>query len=45
MMQVMKDIGGVEMPDYFARLTPEARSEATNGETPESVATVERKAK
>jgi flotillin len=24
MMQVMKDIGGVEMPEYVARLTPEA---------------------
>jgi flotillin len=45
MMQVMKDIGGVEMPDYFARLTPEARGEATNGEAPESVVTVEPKAK
>jgi flotillin len=26
MMQVMKDIGGVEMPEYLARLTPEART-------------------
>jgi flotillin len=25
MMQVMKDIGGVEMPEYLARLTPESR--------------------
>src|SRR5262249_54306342 len=24
MMQVMKDVGGVEMPEYIARLTPEA---------------------
>jgi flotillin len=24
MMQVMKDVGGVEMPEYLARLTPEA---------------------
>jgi flotillin len=28
MMQVMKDIGGVEMPEYLAKLTPE-----TNGHT------------
>jgi len=26
MMQVMKDIGGVEMPEYLARLTPDPRS-------------------
>ncbi len=26
MMQVLKDIGGVEMPEYLARLTPEARA-------------------
>jgi flotillin len=26
MMQVMKDIGGVEMPEYLARLMPETRS-------------------
>ncbi len=25
MMQVMKDIGGVEMPEYLARLTPETK--------------------
>ncbi len=30
MMQVMKDIGGVEMPEYVARLSPEA----SNGNTP-----------
>jgi flotillin len=24
-MQVMKDVGGVEVPEYFARLTPDAR--------------------
>ena len=29
MMQVMKDIGGVELPEYLARLTPEA--EPSNG--------------
>jgi flotillin len=28
MMQVMKDIGGVEMPEYLARLTPEAPARA-----------------
>src|SRR5262249_9200352 len=27
MMQIMKDIGGVELPDYIARLTPDARKE------------------
>ncbi len=26
MMQVLKDIGGVEMPEYLARLTPEPRA-------------------
>jgi flotillin len=26
MMQVLKDIGGVEMPEYLARLTPEPKS-------------------
>jgi flotillin len=45
MMQVMKDIGGVDMPDYFARLTPEARGATTNGEAVESVVTVEPKGK
>ena len=25
MMQVMKDIGGVEMPEYLARFSPEGR--------------------
>ena len=35
MMQVMKDIGGVEMPEYLARLTPE--QEMPNGAaTPEA---------
>ena len=27
MMQIMKDIGGVELPDYIAKLTPEARGD------------------
>ena len=27
MMQVMKDIGGVEMPEYLARLTPEGKAD------------------
>jgi hypothetical protein len=34
MMQVMKDIGGVEMPEYLARLSPEpppAAPETKNG--------------
>jgi flotillin len=36
MMQVMKDIGGVEMPEYLAKLTPEETAKtASNGvETP-----------
>ena len=25
MMQVMKDIGGVEMPEFLARLSPDAK--------------------
>ncbi|MBI3468151.1 MAG: hypothetical protein HY000_34530 [Planctomycetes bacterium] len=38
-MQVMKDIGGVEVPEYFARLSPEARPDksavaAGDGPTP-----------
>jgi flotillin len=32
MMQVMKDVGGVEMPEYLARLTPD--SPAPNGANP-----------
>jgi flotillin len=31
MMQVMKDIGGVEMPEYLARLTPEGAGKGSNG--------------
>jgi flotillin len=35
MLQIMKDIGGVEVPEYFARLTPEARpAEKSGGEKP-----------
>jgi flotillin len=38
MMQVMKDIGGVEMPEYLARLTPENRGDGNatvaTGEAP-----------
>ena len=30
MMQILKDIGGVELPDFIAKLTPESRGE-TNG--------------
>src|SRR5581483_3475121 len=29
MMQVMKDIGGVEIPDYIARLSPEQKAETS----------------
>ncbi len=31
MMQVMKDIGGVEMPEYLARMTPDLRSGTGDG--------------
>ena len=31
MMQVLKDIGGVEMPDYLARLAPESKPASTDG--------------
>jgi flotillin len=31
MLQIMKDIGGVEMPEYLARLTPEPHSKDLNG--------------
>jgi hypothetical protein len=36
MMQVMKDIGGVEMPEFLARLTPDSgvRNGATAEPTP-----------
>jgi hypothetical protein len=45
MVNVMKDIGGVEMPEYLARLTPEARaremaadgSQQPNGAAPAAV--------
>jgi flotillin len=37
MMQVMKDIGGVEMPEFLARLTPD--SGVRNGATAEPAAT------
>ncbi len=40
MMQIMKDIGGVEIPEYIARLAPEARDNVTKAErsadTPEA---------
>ena len=37
MMQIMKDIGGVELPEFIARLTPESRvpTETVNGTAPE----------
>jgi hypothetical protein len=28
MMQILKDIGGVEIPDYIAKLTPDERGNA-----------------
>ncbi|MGF1581196.1 MAG: flotillin family protein [Gemmataceae bacterium] len=31
MMQVMKDIGGVELPEYIARMNPEPTATSTNG--------------
>jgi flotillin len=38
MMQIMKDIGGVELPEFIARLTPEAKpaGEGVNGAAPEA---------
>jgi flotillin len=33
MMQVMKDIGGVEMPEYLARIAPEGKTETVKGTT------------
>lgn len=40
MMQIMKDIGGVELPDYVARFTPDAlkpgEPAAPNGKKPET---------
>jgi flotillin len=41
MMQIMKDIGGVELPDFIARLSPEGRAAerpapAANGNAPEA---------
>jgi flotillin len=42
MMQVLKDIGGVELPDFIARLTPESRADRTsttsNGGAPDGTA-------
>jgi hypothetical protein len=35
MMQVMKDIGGVEVPEYFVKLS----EDGTNGTRPTAVAT------
>ena len=37
MLQVMQDIGGVQMPEYLAKLN----GEAANGQTPAAVATAE----
>src|SRR5262245_56759595 len=31
MMQIMRDIGGVDLPEYIARLTPESRSDRDTG--------------
>jgi len=40
MMQVMKDIGGVELPEYLAKFTPEMNGVETSGN---GIATVEAK--
>ena len=37
MMQIMKDIGGVEVPEYLAKLTPETAE--LNGHTTEAAVT------
>jgi flotillin len=44
MMQIMKDIGGVELPEFIARLSPEGRAAertppAANGNVPETATT------
>jgi hypothetical protein len=39
-MQVMKDIGGVEMPEYLARLTSEVPPTAKGNGTAKDDATV-----
>ena len=37
MLQVMKDVGGVEMPEFVAKLTPDAKAEPTaNGVAPKA---------
>ena len=43
MMQIMKDIGGVELPEYVARFAPDAQAPAKsahagNGQAEEVVA-------
>jgi flotillin len=47
MMQIMKDIGGVELPEYIARFTPDAKAapkpdHAGNGHAEEAVAAVKK---
>ncbi|MCC6421403.1 MAG: flotillin family protein [Gemmataceae bacterium] len=38
MLQIMKDIGGVELPEFIARLTPEAMNGSRPTEVPDSLA-------
>ncbi len=47
MMQIMKDIGGVELPEYIARFAPDAKAAAKpghagNGHAEEAVASVKK---
>ena len=41
MMQILKDIGGVELPEYIARLTPE--QQPADGQKPAKPAPAESK--
>ena len=36
MMQIMKDIGGVELPEFIAKLTPDGKPAAGESERPAS---------
>ena len=45
MMQVMKDIGGVELPDYLGKIVPEAPKPEENGKSEGAVLNVEPKEK
>jgi flotillin len=44
MMNVLKDIGGVELPEYIAKLSPEARADRNSTGAPDKAAPVPPKA-